>query len=329
MKLSIKVWGLAFVLMTVVLAGNVWAKDKVVVITGVGEVNIARVSTFESVFEGIREGLKIRNINPEFLFVELVDVDDSIKEAVGASTVARAMVHKPDLIITLTDDTLKYIGSKIDDVPVVFTWIFSHPHTLGLPKENVTGVIRGSHSGRILALARRLTGARSVTVLSKDNESMRGGKQFLKANANEIERQTGVELNEVELVNTFSQWADKVKNCRSEMIYLLDTSRVDRHGPMKPDELVRWTVDNATVPVIAATRDDVKYGALLSIVSSDKDIGLTTAQTALKILGGTKPSDIPYVSSTKGALMINTGTARKYGVDIPKDVLSTAKSYDE
>lgn len=326
MKLSMKVW-LAFLLIAVVSAGTVWAKEKVIVITGVGEANVARVSTFESVFDGIKEGLRTRNIKPEFLFVELVAIDDSIKEAVGGSFVARAMVHKPDLVITLTDDTLKYVGSKIDDVPVVFTWIFSHPNTLGMPKENITGVVRGSHSGAILGLARKLTGAKTVTVLSKNNESMRGGKQFLEANADKLERMTGVRLNEVELVDTFSEWADKVKECRSDMIYILDTSRVDSNGPMDPEELVRWTVDNATVPVIAATRDDVKFGALLSIVSSDKDIGLTAAQIALKILGGTRPSDIPYASSTKGTLMINTDTARKYGIAIPRDVLSKAKTY--
>lgn len=330
MKLPVKVCWIALILATFVSAGDALAARKVIVVTGIDEINTKRISTIRPVIEGIKEGLNKKNIALEFIYVELTEIDDSIKEPVGATAIARAMVHKPDLIITLTDDALKYVGAKISDVPVVFTWVVNNPTALGLPKENVTGFTRSSHATMIWSLARKLTGADTVSVLGKDNEAMQGAKEYLNSNNSELKWLSGVTLEEIYLVDNFSQWAKKVKECKSGMIYLADTDLIDRNGPMKSEDLVRWTVNNAKVPVIAASEKDVKAGALLAIDASAKDIGLSAAEIAVKILNGTKPSDIPYSTSVKGALVINEWTARKYGIRIPEEVLSmAAKVYDK
>ena len=89
-------------------------------------------------------------------------------------------------------------------------------------------------------------------------------------------------------------------------------------------------MDNAKVPVIAATEIDVKGGALFAIVTSEHAIGITAAELSIKILNGTAPKDIPYTPSTKGKLAFNAKTAQKYNVDIPYDILSTAEAiYEE
>lgn len=314
----------SILIVTVFWSGQALAVKHVTVISGIGKVNINRIDTIQPVFEGIREGLKSAGIVPEFQFVELGAVDESIKDAVGASALALTMSHKPDLIITLTDDALAYVGTKVNKLPVVFAWIFRKPYDLGLPKPNITGVIQDNLAAATWGLTKELTGAATVTMLSKDNEFMQGVKQYLEANKDKLQSASGVQLSYVQLVDRFSDWTEAVRNCRSKMIYLADTSRIDRNGHMKSEEVVRWTVTNATVPVIAATEKDVKAGALLAFVPDNKATGLRAADLALKILDGAKPSDIPYVTNSKTALMINRSTARRYGIVLPRQVMAWA-----
>lgn len=89
------------------------------------------------------------------------------------------------------------------------------------------------------------------------------------------------------------------------------------------EELTRWTVDNAKVPVIAAAEADVEGGALLAVVTSEKTIGKMAAETALEILNGASPGQ-EYKQSKKGKLVINAKTAQKYKLDIPYEILSSA-----
>ena len=133
------------------------------------------------------------------------------------------------------------------------------------------------------------------------------------------------------LVNTFEEWENTVKNFSEDFIYLADTSRIVKGDKeMTRAETTRWTVDNAKLPVIGASEVDVKAGALFSIVTSEKAIGMTAAELAIKVLDGTAPKDIPYVTSTKGKLVVNAKTAQKYKVEIPYDILSTAEAiYEE
>jgi ABC-type uncharacterized transport system substrate-binding protein len=110
---------------------------------------------------------------------------------------------------------------------------------------------------------------------------------------------------------------------------MADTSRIVKDGKELPrQELVRWTVENAKVPVIAAADSDVEAGGLLSIVTSEKAMGALTAETSLEILNGVTPSQV-YKQSKKGKLLINAKTAQKYKVNIPYDILSTAEKIYE
>lgn len=330
---SFKIVGLiACILMISLFAGNAFAAKKAVVIAGVSEAGVKTVGSYLLIFEGIKEGLATAGIEPEFQYVEL----DSLKseeelQAAGEKAVANVLAAKPDVVITLNDNCLKYVGSKIDSVPVVFAWVFDKPQALGMPKDNVTGVLRRSYAADIWGMAHKLIGAKTVSLMSKYSTSMAGVRKYLAAGADKLEAASGVRYKEMHLINTFEEWQSTIENFTEDFIYLADTSRIAKGDTvLSRVELSRWTVDNAKVPVIAATEVDVKGGALYAIVTSENGIGMTAAEVALKILNGTAPKDIPYVKSNKGKLVINVKTAEKYKVEIPYDILSTAGAiYEE
>ena len=92
---------------------------------------------------------------------------------------------------------------------------------------------------------------------------------------------------------------------------------------------MQWTVAHSKVPVIASGDNDVEAGALFSIIVSDRRWGEQTGSMVAKILDGTPVDAIPIESVVKGALHINTKTARKYDIAVPYDLLSvTEKVYD-
>ena len=313
------------VIVVVCITVPAWAAQKVVVISGVPEAAAVQ-SRNDQVCQGIKEVLKTEGIVPSFEWVGLDALATvELKSAAVDKVLAKAKAEKPDLLIVLNDNMLGYVIKKVDDLPVVFCWIFTPPQYLGLPKANFTGVTRMSYAADNWIMAKQLLGANTVGLLSKDNPSMAAVKGYLAAGADKLEAVSGVRYKDMFLVKTFDEWKKAVEAFPYDFIYIADSSQVmDGDRVMERAELTGWTVKHSKVPVIAATEADVEAGALFSVVTSEKTIGVKAAESAVKILKGAAPADVPYVTSSKGRLLINIKTAQQYKLEIPYDLLASA-----
>jgi putative ABC transport system substrate-binding protein len=311
-------------------ANTAFAK-KVVVVSGASQGQAKEIG-YSLIYDGINEGLAGSGTDVVYQWVDLDKLKDpAAKAAAGEAAIAKARAEKPDVIIVLNDECLKFVGLKIDDIPVIFAWVFTNTKLFPeLPKPNVTGVIRRSYAADIWGLANKLMGVKTVALISKKSESMAGVRKYLFALADKIEAGVGVRYKEMYLVDTFEEWEKTVNTFPEDIIYLADTSRITKGDKvMSRAEITAWTVANAKVPVIAATEADVEAGGLYSIVTSEKAIGQHAADVAQKIMSGTPPSEIEYVQSKKGKLVINMKTAQQYKLEIPYDILSSAEKVYE
>ncbi len=307
-------------------ANTAFAK-KVVIISGVAEKNVTDIG-YNLIHDGIKEVFSSEGTTLEFQYIALEKKGE--KEEAGMAAVARAKASNPDLVITINDDCLKYVGMKFDNIPVVFAYIFGKPASFGLPKANVTGVTRRSYAADIWALANKLLGVKTVALMSKDSVSMQNVRKYLFAGADKLEAASGVRYKEMYLINTFEDWEKSVKAFPEDFIYLADTSRIKKGDKtLTREETTSWTVANSSKPVIAATERDVAAGAMFAIVTSERAIGINAAEIAKKILAGTAPSEIKYVQSKKGKLVVNMKTAQQYKIEIPYDILSSAEKVYE
>jgi putative tryptophan/tyrosine transport system substrate-binding protein len=313
-----------------IFAGPALAGKKVLVLLGSTQESAIRAG-HDVVYEGIHSILKPAGIVPDFLWVDLDSLPSAeLKLAAAKAAIPKIRAINPDLIISVSDECVALFGQQIDDIPMVFTLVFGAPASMGLPKTNITGVLRRSYAVDIWAMAKKLLNVNTVEMISKKSSAMEGVKQYLSAGADKLAAASGVRYMDMYLVDTFDEWQDRVKNISADFIYLADTSRISQGDKILTRiEISRWTADNAKVPVIAAAEEDVAGGALFSIVTSEEAQGAHAAEIALRILNGAAPSDIPYETSVKGKLVINAATAEKMKVEIPYEILSSAEAIFE
>ena len=309
-----------------ILAGNAWCESKVAMIAGLSETDMDENPSYAVLFEPIEAALKENGIAWEYFYAALdEEPDESARMALVKETIGKVKATNPDAIIVLFDNIITHIAKQIEDIPIVAGYFFGSPESLGIPTKNITGVNRRSFAVDIWSIANQVTGAETVSMLSKSGESMAQVRLYLMAKADDLEKASGVRFKEMYLCDTFDEWKKHVENCTEDMIYLADTSRIkDGDREMTSTELIRWTVDNAKVPVVGATEEAAKDGALFSIVTSEGILGSQMADMVIKIVKGTPVSGIPMETVKKGKLLINAKTAMKKNIEIPYEILTSA-----
>jgi putative ABC transport system substrate-binding protein len=65
----------------------------------------------------------------------------------------------------------------------------------------------------------------------------------------------------------------------------------------------------------------VKKGALVSYGEDNRLIGIQAARLVVKVLNGTKPSEIPIETPERPVLVVNRTTAKTIGLKIPREFL--------
>ena len=313
-------------MMMIIFPGSLMAAGNVMVVTGVEEEAAKAGSGLTLCIEAIQESLKTDGIPSEFIYADLSETaGEAVLAANAAQTIAKIQQVRPAVLIVLNDYSIKYVATKITDIPIVVAYFFTSPESLGLPKPNITGVNRGSFAVDIWKMAKQLTGADSVAMLSKKSYAMAGVRDIMIKRADNLEKASGVKFMDMFLCDTMDEWENQVKNWPAKLMYIIDTTRLTRGEKVfMPEEVVKWTVENSKVPVIAVNEYDTRYGALFSIVTSEKAWGNQAVEMAKKILVGKPVASLPMETVQKGNLLINAKTAEKLKIEIPYEILESA-----
>jgi ABC-type uncharacterized transport system substrate-binding protein len=289
--------------------------------------------------------LIVHSYNPEYIWVQRINIgimkelanlpvemkifymytkrkfDEASRVAAGNEAAEIVTEWKPDIVIASDDAAQKYFASRYagdNNLPIVFCGVNAEAKDYGYPASNVTGVMERPYFEETLKFFAVLRpGFKRIAIISEDALTAELDARFVNTAPPPFEVQSYTTCKD------FDQWQKAVKDAqdKADAIGVCTYHAVKRTGTndnMPPAEIMRWTLDNSTIPVIGFLDFVIENGALCGVVESAEEQGLRAGQMAKAILGGKKPSEFPIIQSgVHRRKMLNIDTAQKLGIAVP------------
>ncbi len=225
----------------------------------------------------------------------------------------------PDVVITSDDNAFKYLIMpyyKDADLPVVFNGLNWDASVYGAPYSNTAGMVEVSLTVQLIETLKEYADGEKVGYLSADVLTERKNLEYYSKLFN-------LNFDKQYFVTNMGDWKDKYLKLQDEVdIVIFENSA----GITDWDEMEAETfaLDNIKVPV-GTTNPWVMQSSLLGLTKVPYEQGEWAAQTALEIVDGKSPSDIPLVTNKKGGVLVNLKVADKLGVIVSSDLLKNAE----
>lgn len=231
----------------------------------------------------------------------------------------------PDLIFAVGLWALQAVLRRPPRSPVVYAMVLNPPSVMGTRPPNVAGAsmnVPVSETIRVL----KAFGPRVRRVGVVYNEDKTG---YLVARAKTLAAKEGIEL------------LDRSVNSPKQAIRALDSLQAEGIDAFwyVPDETILASAvtkhvflvsHRSGIPVLGLSERQAEMGALMALsFASSEDIGRQAGEMGRAILGGRRPSDIPFTSARQVALTVNLKTARKLGIEVPESILVAANDVIE
>jgi ABC-type uncharacterized transport system substrate-binding protein len=219
---------------------------------------------------------------------------------------------KPDVVIVSDDNAAKYVIVPFfmdAELPFVFCGVNWDASDYGFPTKNVTGMIEISNIEGLLGALKEHTQGERIGFLTADNFTEHKDIDVYKTRFD-------ISLDDV-YVSTFADW-------KKEFLALQERVDVIVLGPNAAIE--GWSDEKAHEFFVKETKlptgsfyDFMQQFVLLSYLKLEQEQGEWAAQTAMQILDGKSPSEIPIVENEKTMVVYNREIAEKLGIDLPDE----------
>jgi len=226
---------------------------------------------------------------------------------------------RPDVVIASDDNAQRYLVVpylKDTDLPVIFCGVNEDLATYGYPCRNVTGMIEDEMAEGLVMHLRRLAKGDRAGFIGVDMHTMRivadqYNKRFFDGQLRYY------------LVRTFAEFKEAFLQAQQEVDMLLFRNHFGITG---------W--DAAKAEAFVAAHTTVPTGSvlpwmqpfnLLTIAKVPEEQGEYAATTALRILAGARPADLPVVRNQLAHLVINLKMAKAADLVLPVSLLQTAE----
>lgn len=231
-------------------------------------------------------------------------------EKFAAAQTAKLQIDKfkPNVVITSDDDAVKYVLMpyyKNDTIPFVFCGINWDASPYGLPYKNTTGILEIELIDEIIKNLQEHAKGKRIGYLAMDGFSER-------KLAENYARHLGKPLEKSYFVTSFNSWKESFLKAQQEvdLLLLLNTKGIKDFDMQQAQVFVE---NNIKIPT-GTSLSWMMQMSLLGITLHPEEQGAWAAQTALKILNGQSPSNIPIARNREGKLFVNLKIAEKLGV---------------
>ncbi len=244
----------------------------------------------------------------------------------GAMTRKMIDSMQPKIIICIDDNAQRYVGAYYKNDPninVIFGGVNAKEGSYGYDAsaKNVTGIYERipfeglKETINMVAASQGKHGEFKIAHLSDTSATVKKDDGHFHA----FDQWGNIKLQRSRLVATFSEWKKEVLSANKELDFLVVSNyrTVSRHADnpeehVSPAEIMKWTVENATIPVIGINAFVAQDGGGIAVAASPYEQGEVTAQMALDIIEhGKKASDIPSQKTEQFVVGINQSVLDK------------------
>jgi len=219
---------------------------------------------------------------------------------------------KPDVVIASDDNASKYLIMpyyRDAGLPFVFCGLNWDASAYGYPYRNVTGMVEVSLFPGLHGNLKRYAKGNRIGFLAEDNLTDRKEFKFQ-------QKMFNVKFHAVHFVSTFQEWKDAFKKFQEEVDMLILENNASIIG--WDDTLAEdFVLKHVKIPT-GTPNAWMMPVTLIGLIKIPEEQGQWAAQTALKILNGTPPSEISMTQNRKGKLFINVKIGNKLGVTFPR-----------
>jgi len=201
------------------------------------------------------------------------------------------------------------------DTPVVAVGINWDASIYGLPADNVCCQIEIALIDEILVSLRKYAGGPRLGLLSTDTLTARKNIRYIK-------EYFDLEFEQEYIAGSYSEYQRGFLNLQDEVDMFLVASNVGLPD-MDKAAGIRFVTENYRIPS-GTWNETFMQHCLIGVLKDPTEVGTWAATTALSILDGTAPADVPAAANERGLLQINMNVADKLGVVFDTAVLKEA-----
>jgi len=225
---------------------------------------------------------------------------------------------QPDIVVTSDDAAARYLIApyyKQSKIPFVFCGLNWDASSYGFPTSNITGMVEVSPTLETIAMLKKYAEGIRLGFIAGDNLSnhkiMKNLMQVLDIN-----------FSDGKFVSTFTEWQEEYLRLQDTVDMLLWLTCTEVKGWDN-----KWAYDfilaKTKIPTGCTSDHQVSY-TLLGNVKIAEEQGWWAGKTALKILQGASPDDIPITVNKKFRVYLNMVLAKKLGIKFPMNLIEQA-----
>jgi ABC-type uncharacterized transport system substrate-binding protein len=245
------------------------------------------------------------------------------KKAEAQKIMAYIKTWKPDIVLLSDDNAAIFLGVPYlldSKIPVVFCGTAWDVSQYGFDKKNnVTGMIEVAQIEHLFGLLKQHAKGKRLGIMGADTLSCRRA-------SDNYQRVLGVKATE-SWAKTAAQFKTQYVELqkKTDIIILEDLFTLKGYDR---DDMVRFLSNNIQVPT-GALYEVYAYQALITCANMGEEQGDYMGRTALRILNGDRPEEIPLVENKKAKIYLNMTLAQKLGITFSMQLIEDAIFVEE
>lgn len=231
--------------------------------------------------------------------------------------------YKPNVVITADDNAAKYIIKKYyknSKTPFVFCGVNWTVKEYGFPYENVTGMVEIAPIKDILKYGIKYSKGKKVLYLGAntltEEKNFYRYAQFAKKYNFKITKK---------LTNNTKEWQDIYKLAQDEYDFILVGSNSGINDWNKKT-LTNFVKENTKIITLTVHGWMMPY-SILGLTKIPQEQGEWAGMSAIEIIKGTKPNEIPIVTNRLWDIWINDTNLLVSKIKLDKSLIKKAKKY--